>query len=386
MRVLSLSLEESDSTGHPTLQRTDSTESTSSEHEFLKQYEIVTHRMIQRKCSVEMYKRIANRTFEVDKRITVQRNNGEFGFKIHGNRPIVVSAIEKGTPAETSGLEVGDIIISINGLSVLDAPHGDVVRLAHTGTEILKMEVCRTCHVLTPVLNDLPPPPVYSGYLQRLSARSVTGRRWCRRWFAVKLDGVLYWYRTAKHDHKPLGALGLQNQTISRVPEAGAPHAFKVSKFGESPYYFSADDEDTATRWISALNQVAATASRVDPYVDESLRNAQLPSISIPNVDCEGPLNKFSQRWKTWRRRYFLLKDASLYFYTDRNAKVALGLFQLHGYKVQNSSLQGQKNAFEAIPPEPRLKHLYFLADTENEKKRWLSALEYSIDRWIKIG
>ncbi|GFT72905.1 uncharacterized protein TNCV_1976271, partial [Trichonephila clavipes] len=189
-----------------------------------------------------------------------------------------------------------------------------------------------------------------------------------------------------KHDHAPLGALGLQNQTISRVPEAGAPHAFKVSKFGESPYYFSADDEDTATRWISALNQVAATASRVDPYVDESLRNAQLPSISIPNVDCEGPLSKFSQRWKTWRRRYFLLKDASLYFYTDRNAKVALGLFQLHGYKVQSSSLQGQKNAFEAIPPEPRLKHLYFLADTENEKKRWLSALDYSIDRWIKIG
>ncbi|KFM72785.1 Connector enhancer of kinase suppressor of ras 2, partial [Stegodyphus mimosarum] len=181
-------------------------------------------------------------------------------------------------------------------------------------TEVLKMEVSRTCHVLAPVLTDSPPPPVYSGYLQRLSARSVTGRRWCRRWFAVKLDGVLYWYRTNK-DHEPLGALGLQNQTISRVPEAGAPHAFKVSKIGESPFYFSADDEDTATRWISALNQVAATASRADPYVDESLRNAQLPPTSIPNVDCQGPLSKLSQRWKAWRRRYFLLKDASLYFY-----------------------------------------------------------------------
>lgn len=61
------------------------------------------------------------------------------------------------------------------------------------------MEVSRTCHVLAPVLSDPPSPPVYCGYLQRLSARSVTsGRKWCRRWFAVKLDGVLYWYRTTK--------------------------------------------------------------------------------------------------------------------------------------------------------------------------------------------
>ncbi|GBN36738.1 hypothetical protein AVEN_170040-1, partial [Araneus ventricosus] len=45
-------------------------------------------------------------------------------------------------------------------------------------------------------------------------------------------------------------------------------------------------------------------------------------------------------------------------------------LFQLHGYKVQSSSCHGQKNAFEAVPPEPRYKYLYFLADTENEKKR----------------
>ncbi|XP_054720464.1 serine-rich adhesin for platelets-like [Uloborus diversus] len=377
--------EEADVSSHLQITRSDSMGSTSSEHEFLKQYQAVTHRMVHRKSSVEMYKRIANRTFEVDKRVVVQRNNGEFGFRIHGSKPVVVSAIERGTPAETSGLEVGDIVVSINGLNVLDATHSEVVRLAHTGTEVLKMEVSRTCHILAPVLTDSPPPPVYSGYLQRLSARSVTGRRWCRRWFAVKLDGVLYWYRTSK-DHEPLGALGLQNQTISRVPEAGAPHAFKVSKLGESPYYFSADDEDTATRWISALNQVAATASRVDPYVDESLRNAQLPPSSIPHVDCQGPLSKLSQRWKAWRRRYFLLKDASLYFYADRNAKVALGLFQLHGYKVQSCNLQGKKNTFEAIPPEPRLRHLYFLADTENEKKRWLAALEYSIDRWIKIG
>ncbi|XP_071038540.1 uro-adherence factor A-like isoform X2 [Parasteatoda tepidariorum] len=378
--------EKPDSSSRPPLTRTDSTDSTESENGFLNQYISVTHRMVHRKASVEMYHRIANNRFEVDKRMVIHRNNGEFGFRIHGSKPVVVSYIEKGTPADICGLEIGDIIVSINGLNVLDANHSEVVKLAHSGTEVLKMEVSRTCHVLTPVLSDSLNPPVFSGFLQRLSVSSQYSHKWCRRWFAVKLDGVLYWYKTCEKIDEPLGALALQNQSISRVPEAGAPHAFKVSKFGECPFFFSADDEDTATRWISALNQVAATASRADPYVDECLRNAQLPPISIPNVICQGPLSKLSQRWKAWRKRFFLLKGASLYFYADRNAKVALGLFQLHGYKVQSCSYQGKKNTFEAVPPEPRLKHLYFLADSETDKKRWLAALEYSIDRWIKIG
>ncbi|XP_077488175.1 uncharacterized protein LOC144099035 isoform X2 [Amblyomma americanum] len=380
--VLSDSSPSSSSSSSPS--RPSSPDSTESEREFRRQYVTMTHRMIHRKASVEMYRRIAHRCFEATKTVRIEKSNGEFGFRIHGSHPVVVSAIEKGTPAETCGLEVGDIIITINGISVLEASHSEVVRIAHAGTEVLVMELARTCHVLTPKVKEHP--PIMWGYLQRLSSGGRT-KRWCRRWFVLKPDNRLYWYKNERACEL-VGAVMLEAVSVSRVVEAGAEHAFKVVKSPgttSNAIYFAADDEEAAGRWISALNQVACIASRGASYMDTVVSNMHAPCGSLVDPDCQGYLCKLSQQWKSWRKRFLVLKDACLYFYKDRNAPVAVGAFLLHGYRVQSCSMTGKKNTFEAIPPEPLMRHLRFLADTETEKKRWLASMEYSIDRWIKV-
>ncbi|XP_073979225.1 uncharacterized protein isoform X3 [Rhodnius prolixus] len=362
--------------------RSDSVESTHSEEEFRRRYQAITHRMVHRKSSLEMYKRLASKCFETDKRVLVRRSSGEFGFRIHGSKPVVVSCIEVGTPAESSGLEVGDIIISVNNNNVLDATHSDVVKLAHAGSDTLELEVARTFDKYSPSRESIAP-PIMAGCLYRLSpSASKTKPVWIMRYFVLKEDHCLYHYKSDPGG-QPLGALRITDYSVVRTPDSEREHSFRVGKKGFSSIHLAASTAQEADQWIASLTEACKPQSHIW-MSDKCLRS---PPTKIYHPDCAGTLSTIvHHRGKTWKRRFCILKDACLYFYSDINAESAIGMVCLHGYRVQSSTSASRKFSFELFPPEPSLMHLYFYTDTELDKKRWLAALEYSIDRWVKVG
>ncbi|KAG8590033.1 hypothetical protein GDO81_006601 [Engystomops pustulosus] len=91
--------------------------------------------------------------------------------------------------------------------------------------------------------------------------------------------------------------------------------------------------------------------------------------------DCEGWLWKkkdaksyFSQKWKKY---WFVLKDASLYWYTNEEEEKAEGFISLPEFKIDRASECRKKFAFKAC--HPKIKSFYFAADNLDDMNRWIS-------------
>ncbi|KAM5182070.1 connector enhancer of kinase suppressor of ras 2 isoform 2-T2 [Mantella aurantiaca] len=102
--------------------------------------------------------------------------------------------------------------------------------------------------------------------------------------------------------------------------------------------------------------------------------------------DCEGWLWKkkdaksyFSQKWKKY---WFILKDASLYWYANEEEEKAEGFISLPEFKIDRASECRKKFAFKAC--HPKIKSFYFAADNLDDMNRWISRINSAASAYVE--
>ncbi|XP_038052114.1 uncharacterized protein LOC119724888 isoform X2 [Patiria miniata] len=357
----------------------ESVTTTSSENEFRMQHQSLAYRRVHRKTSAIDYQRLS--LIARERKVTIKKVNNMFGFRIQYSRPVVVTDVDKGGAAEQAGLRVGDMVLRVNGHDVRQAPHSQVVRLAMSGPDPLDLvvgtNVCNT-------LNLYAEKPVMCGYLHKLGGAGMI-RTWKKRWFVLKYDNCLYYYKT-EDDVEPLGAIVLCNYTVMKARDVGKSYAFKLTKCKARTYYFYTATEEEMSRWAKNITEAAKPQNTSDIWLDISTHNVGLPALSIRNPDCHGFLNKLGAIRKTWKKRFCVLKDACLYYYKDIDAQHALGVAHFHGYSIQETEIGSKKYGLVLKHPSQELRVFYFLADHETDRKRWVAAFAMSIGRWIQTN
>ena len=101
-----------------------------------------------------------------------------------------------------------------------------------------------------------------------------------------------------------------------------------------------------------------------------NVHNVSIPALSIRDPDCHGYLYKQGSNYKIWRRRYFVLKNGFLYYYTDMSNTVALGVVKLLDYTIATGDHSGRKFYFSASSPDKSVRTYYFAAESEMDRKR----------------
>ena len=119
-----------------------------------------------------------------------------------------------------------------------------------------------------------------------------------------------------------------------------------------------------------------------------NVHNVSIPALSIRDPECHGYLSKQGQsKLKTWKRRYCVLKNGYLYYYTDMSNATALGVAKLLGYSLEKGEQHGKRCYFRALPPEDSLRMYFFAADSERERERQvLGKTSYQCSQLLPCG
>uniref|UniRef100_A0A8C0HNY6 PKHA5 protein n=1 Tax=Buteo japonicus TaxID=224669 RepID=A0A8C0HNY6_9AVES len=319
-----------------------------------------------------------------ERTVKIAKGTGNYpwGFRIQFSKPILVTEVDTNSGAEEAGLQVGDILIAVNGIDVTSMPHSEAVNLARKGPDILTM-------VVGSDISRYPntPRPTCRGYLHKRTQSAIL-KGWRKRWFVLKHNGYLHYYKHKKDEGKcrPLEVTKLEGAEVGVDTSLGKPFVFKcIPQSGNRIFYFCATSNQEMKRWLEAMDKAVHPVHQNHVWVDVTLHNTTLPPLAIKNPECLGLLHQLDRSKDVWIQHYCILKDGCLYFYATLRSTPAQGGLYLQGYIVSEQSLGSKRSVIELKPPSEEFKTFYLCAENVNENKRWITALKASINKWLPL-
>ncbi|KAF7701340.1 hypothetical protein HF521_002505 [Silurus meridionalis] len=319
-----------------------------------------------------------------ERTVKISKGSGEYpwGFRIQYSKPIIVTEVDTNGAAEEAGLKVGDHVLAVNGTDVTGVPHSEAVDLARQGPDLLILtigsDIGRTPNT---------PKPACRGYLHKRTQSSFL-RGWRKRWFVLRHDCCLYYYRNKRDEGKShaLAVMRLEGAVVEADTSLGKPFVFRCSPAsGSRVYYFCATSNHEMRRWLEVLERAVHPITQIHVWVDVTRHNSNVPPLAVKDPECLGLLNLLDRNKDSWVQHYCILKDGCLYFYASIRSTYAIGGIYLHGYTVREQPLGFRRSTIELKPPSEEFKVFYLCTENVNENKRWIRAIKTSIGKWLPL-
>ncbi|KAE8635675.1 hypothetical protein XENTR_v10002706 [Xenopus tropicalis] len=357
-----------------------------------------------------------------ERTVRIAKGTGDYpwGFRIQFSKPILVTEVDTNGAAEEAGLQVGDIVMAVNGTDVTSIPHSEAACLARQEKScsyrtVLAVLSKRVSPMYGPKIGNIhqfftfdinhgpdlltlvvgsdisrfptTPRPSCRGYLHKRTHSGLL-KGWRKRWFVLKHDGSLQYYKHKKDEGKcrPLEVTKLEGSEIGVDTTLGKPFVFKcVPQSANRIFYFCATSNQEMKRWLEAMDKAVHPLTQNHVWVDVTMHNLSLPPLAIKNPECLGLLHQLDRNKDVWMQHYCILKDGCLYFYSSIRSTSALGGIYLQGYTVTEQSLNSRRCIIELRPPSEEFKAFYLSAGNAAENKRWITALKMSINKWLPL-
>ena len=142
-------------------------------------------------------------------------------------------------------------------------------------------------------------------------------------------------------------------------------------------------DATTDASAISSLNTSTAAAAAANVAADDNLQIHT--NVQRAGYLHKTPLGHVSTRWS---RRFFVLKDGFLLWYSEKDGKVFenTGVFNVHpkaavplgGCFVEEFAVRGMENTLRICHPDFGEGQLLLAADTHESLKSWMTSIRDS--------